>query len=284
MSTRKTILSVLIGCLLLVLIVLFNSTRKQQVLQEQSESTIDSLRQNATGIADQYERLSAITDSLKKQIALLSAQVLALDTIKTHYREESLKEIEKLSLEKRQLQKEIDYINSDTSDCSGEREKLTQRIDELKKQLELLQARHDIPILFILYSSLKYYYADSSEREKIITEFDRVSSVNKWQETCGTIYSKVDLSSKSQYRSVKWAGQKAGCPFAASYLLVKEYGFDPETIAKDEYLILVKKTLNSYLRDFRHCSTQVKTLFISEEGTLQRIKDTITCLKQNLEI
>lgn len=280
----KKITLVVVACLALIVLLLFINIKNHSKYKRQSTTTIDSLVQNSSNYTDEIKALSRLSDSLKNQIAILQSQVAAIDSVKDQFKKESSIVVEKLSKEKRVMQKKLTAFNRESTNFADEIRKLNDRITTLTKEIELLHSRHDIPILFILHSSLKYYYADSSEKAKIVEEFDRVSIVNRWQVTCRQIYSKVDKSSKSQYRSVKWAGEKAGCPFPASYLLIKEYGFDPEAIEKDEFLTLVKIAINSFQRDFQYCSKQVKTMFISEEGTIQRIKDTIICLMQNLEL
>jgi hypothetical protein len=284
MIKKILIFFIFIGCLITALYFIHFYSNKHTALKEQTSSVIDSLISSSEGNTDQINRLSHMSDSLKSKIKRLREQVATIDSLKEWHKQENTREVEKLSDEKLVLEKTIFEYNRDSANCTGEIERLNEIISNLKREIELLHSRHDIPVLFMLHSSLKYYYTDSLEKVKIITELNRIIGINNWQETCEQIYSKIDQSSKSQYQSIKLVGQKAGCPFPASYLLIKEHGFDPETIEEDEFLTLIKAAINSFQRDFRYCSSQVKTLFISEDGTLQRIKDTILCLKQNLEI
>jgi hypothetical protein len=278
---KRNLFIFLLICLLLIAVYLAVSFSNQsKKFQKASADTIDSLIQICSDYTQQI-------DTLRKEAALLHSETqkfeLLLDSLEQQFAMQAQN--------KKQLIRQIQHIREKIRACEetqGDNERIERNcedeIEKLKSQIALLHSRHDIPVIFLLYSSLQYYGSDSSKSLFFIEELDRIARINGWQVSCDRIVVRVSKSPKLKYRGLKWAGLKGGCPFEASYFLLEEYNYDPEKIDEEEFVEILKEVFHSLEKDFAFCSSHIKKSFYSEGETLKRIKDTITCLKQNLEI
>lgn len=277
---KNLFILIIIGLLVLAASLALFFSNESKKAQKESTATIDSLIQICSGHAEQV-------NNLKTEIASLNKEIQGLK-----FKKDSLEDRCKLQTkDKRQLTGQIRRIKKKINECeekTGDNEENERNflieIEELKRVIELLHSRHDIPIIFLLYSSLQYYSSDSLKDQFFSKELDRIAQINGWQVSCEQIVSRISKSSKFKYRGLKWAGLKAGCPFEATYFLLKEYNYNPENIDEEEFVELLKEVFHSLKRDFTYCSDHIRKSFYSEPEALKRIKDTIVCLKQNLEI
>lgn len=279
-SGKNRLILSLSGCLVLALFLIIFILNKAN---KNSYKTIDSLTKDCNSYTEQINHLKTEVCSLNKEIQSLKTEISLEDSIIGYYKQENDKN-RLLYKQNQQRDKKIRDCEKKERSCLSEIEEKNIVINNYKRVIEILHSRHEIPILFLLNCSLKYYSSKSSKNIRITKELNRISRINGWQESCKGIIKSIDESIKSRYRIVKWAGLKAGCPYETSYFLIKEYNYDPENIKKEEFINILNDTFKSFPRDFKYCSEHIRKSFNSESETLQRIKKTIDCLKLNLGI
>jgi len=278
---KRNLFIIILVCLLLAaayLAVYFsNESRKTQ---KKSTAAIDSLVQVCSDHADQIDNLRTEADALNKETRNFESLLDSLEKqfiVQARDKKQLTRQIQQIRRKINECEEKIASPQIIEQDCSGE-------IEGLKREIELLHSRHDIPIIFLLYSSFQYYGSDTVSNTFFPGELDRIALINGWQVTCDQVVERISKSSKLKYRGLKWAGLKGGCPFEASHFLLTEYNYDPEKIDEEEFAEILKEVFHSLQKDFAFSSDHIRKSFYSEGETLKRITETVTCLKQNLEI
>ena len=277
---RNLFIILLIFLLLIAAYLALFFSNQSKKFQKASADTIDSLIQICSDHAQQI-------DNLRKEAAVLNTETqkfeLLLDSLEKQFVLQA-KNKKQLTRQIRQIRRKIHECEEKIGSTEIIEKNCANEIEDLKREIELLHSRHDIPIIFLLYSSFQYYGSDTLNDQYFPKELDRIARINGWQVTCEQVVQRISKSSKLKYRGLKWAGLKGGCPFEASHFLLTEYDYDPEKIDEEEFAGILKEVFQSLPRDFAFCSNHIKKAFYSEGETLKRIKETIICLKQNLEI
>ena len=285
--------------IMLVLLVTTHLSKKRSL--SIVENRIDSLSHETSRSLKKIEELKVELEFNNKKIFDLTSDVIVKDSISNFFKEESdrnrlkykkvlnesksqkisISNSENSSSKIRQIEERLTNCKKNINNCQSDTEELQRQIALQKATIDLLRSRHDLPILFFLYSSLSYYPSDYFDDSLIKKELNRIISINSWPYTSEYIEDIINSSTRLKYRGIKWAQQKLGVPIEATYLLIKGYKQDPERSDEDAIMDIFFDSFKQFPINFKFCSDHLRTININESKTFKVLDNTIACLISN---
>jgi hypothetical protein len=264
------------------------------------ENETDSLSRESSQSFKKIEELQVELEFTNKKIVDLTNDIMLKDSISNYYREESYSnrkkyrealkasKSQKISINNtfdssqiKQIGEKLINCENNANSCLKETEELKRQIAHHKMTIELLRSRHDLPILFFLYSSLSYYPSDYFNQSFIREELNRIININNWPYNSKYIEKIINDSPRLKYKGIKWAHQKLGVPFEATYLLIKGYKQDPERSDEEGIMDVFFDSFKQFPVNFKFCSDHLRTININESETFKVLDSTIACLISN---
>lgn len=292
---------IILAFIVVVLVILLITTHlsKKQSLSK-SENKIDSLLNENSRHLKKIEELQVELVVDNNRILDLTNDVIFQDSMSNFYKEEA----EKNRLYYQKILEEnknpnmlksnsdnaylINQVNEKLLDCENKVHNCQGEIDELQRQIALhkstieqLRSRHDLPVLFFLYSSLSYYPTNYFDDSLIKKELNRIITINNWPYNSEYIEDLINSSPRLKYRGIKWAQQKLGCPIEASYLLIKGHKQDPERSDESDIVDVLFDSFEQFPVNFKLSSDHLRTINMNESETFKMLDSTISCLIAN---